>query len=537
MRDFDSIHESLRDPSGRGRGWRELLVWIVLCCVCLGGARTCATPLPAQPNPPADGKWSVLIQKADGSQPVFAHQADLSLAPASVLKLFTTAYVLDRLGTQARQRTELRAEALEQGTVVGPLYFVGGGDPNLSSRPFPYTAESERDKDPLIVLRALAMQLWQAGVRRIPDGIVAVDGPFPADSHPPPGWTDEDRRFWYGAPIHGLYVNDASILVRIRPAKRPGALAEAEIRPNPEGFIRNAVRTVGKRQKTEAVRLVAGRSGWQLAGSVRVGSGTFLAGLAQPDPPRFAAVALRTALREQGIAVSDRIRVQALSASADVGQGGTIARNRGHSLANANLVLAEHWSPSLAEEVQVINKVSQNTHIETLLRLADLAQGRDGSRDSAVSGLEQWALERGLIDAQARMVDGSGLSREDRLSAHDLVRLLNWAQRQTWWSAYSDSLPRAGDDGTLRRRFQNLDTGIVLAKTGTLAEALSLAGILYTQPGHAYVFAILANDFSMSRLAVRRIMDQFLRGWIQTLALETQDPAKKSNPSAAGSGS
>ncbi len=508
---------------------------LLVCGGWFGVPRVHATPLPALPTHAADGKWSVLIQRADEAQPIFAHQANTALAPASVLKLFSTAYVLDRLGADARQRTELRAEGLDRGTVLGPLYLVGGGDPNLSSRSFPYTGRSEHGPDPLIALRDLAAQLWKAGVRRIPEGIVAVDGPFPAESSPPPGWTSDDQRFWYGAPIHGLTINDASVLVRIRPAARSGVLAEAQITPNPQGFIHNAVRTVGKQQEVEPIRLVAEASGWRLSGSVRVGSGVFVAGLAQPDPPRFAAVALMTALQEQGIVVSNRIQVQPLSVHADAGEGMPTVGAAMPPLAHAKLLLAEHWSPPLAEEIQVINKVSQNTHIETLLRLADLAQGRTGTRSSAVAGLQDWARARGLVDAETRLVDASGLSREDRLSANDLVHLLSWALRQPWWPVYAASLPEAGSDGTLRHRLQDLDAGIVLAKTGTLAEALSLAGILYVKPGQAYVFAILVNDFSVSRTALRRIMDHFVREWVRTLALETPSEAK-SVSAVAGAG-
>ena len=527
MPGFVSMRVPQRDPARLGPGpvLRHLRM-LLLCVICLGAARAQTMPLLALPPATTDGRWSVLFEKIGDSHPLVAHRPDALLAPASVLKLFSTAYVLDRLGADARQCTQLRARGLDQGTLQGPLVFVGGGDPNLSSRRFPYTGNTEHEADSLVVLRDLAEQLWQAGVRRVPDGIVAVDGPFPAETGSPPGWTEDDQRFWYGAPIHGLYINDASVLVRVRPAAKPGALATVQITPNPQGFIRNAVRTVGKRQPTEPVRLVADTTGWRLSGSVRAGSRTLVAGLAQPDPPRFAAITLAEVLRERGIAVSGDIQVRGLSRNRDAGLEESGSPEQASVLTHARLLLAEHWSPPLAEEIQVINKVSQNTHIETLTRLADIAQGRSGTRSSAVAGLGTWARERGLLVGQTRFVDASGLSRDDRLSANDLVRLLNWATQQPWWPEYAASLPEAGSDGTLRHRFRTLDAGMLLAKTGTLSDAISLAGILYIKPEQAYVFAILVNDFSLSRAALRGVLDRLVQGWARALALAARDDPK-----------
>ncbi|MBU2817629.1 D-alanyl-D-alanine carboxypeptidase/D-alanyl-D-alanine-endopeptidase, partial [Acidithiobacillus ferrooxidans] len=314
-----------------------------------------------------DGQWSILIQDVQKGRPTLSVQADHGQLPASTAKLLTTAYILHELGPESHQKTRILARTIDDGVVRGPLIFLGGGDPDLSSRRFPFVRRTVRD-DPMYPMRMLAAQVWAAGVRQIPEGILADATYFPADSALP-GWTEQDQRYWYGAPIHALMFNDAMIAVRIRPGRAPGVRTNAEIMPNPGGFIRNTVITVSAEDPIRPVRLEKSGSGYLLTGAISAKGGIFAAMLAQPDPAYFAAVALRQALEEKGILVGNPI--QALNNK----RGAKQSRGYAHYA-----LLAKHESPPLVEEITVANKVSENTHVEVLLRDADLARGGDGSR-------------------------------------------------------------------------------------------------------------------------------------------------------------
>ncbi|MDD5375921.1 D-alanyl-D-alanine carboxypeptidase/D-alanyl-D-alanine-endopeptidase [Acidithiobacillus sp.] len=446
-----------------------------------------------------DGQWSILIQDMQKGSPTLSVQADHGQLPASAAKLLTTAYILHELGPETRQKTRILAQTIDDGVVQGPLIFLGGGDPDLSSRRFPFVRRTVRD-DPMYPMRMLAVQVWAAGVRQIPEGILADATYFPADGTLP-GWTEQDQRYWYGAPIHALMFNDAMIAVQIKPGRAAGVRTNAEIVPNPGGFIRNTVITVSAKDPIRPVRLEKSGNGYLLTGAISANGGIFAAMLAQPDPAYFAAAALRQALEEKGILVGNPIQV--LNNKRGAKQSGEYAHYA---------LLAKHESPPLVEEIAVANKVSENTHVEVLLRDADIARGGDGSRASTMQGLHRWLSVNGILDAQSRLIDGCGLSREDRLSAADLVRMLLHSYQEPWGESWRDSLPVSAEDGTLRHRLGALPAGTVQAKTGTLRDALSLAGFIRDNLGHRqYAFAILVEHFRGPEERIRRRMDALVQ--------------------------
>ncbi|WP_010640277.1 D-alanyl-D-alanine carboxypeptidase/D-alanyl-D-alanine endopeptidase, partial [Acidithiobacillus thiooxidans] len=234
-------------------------------------------------------------------------EATHSQLPASTAKLLTTAYILQVLGAEARQHTLVLGTVESTGTVIGPLIVLGDGDPDISSRHFPFVKKTERG-DPMLPMRSIAKSLYARGVRYVPDGMVVDAGKFPEEHHIP-GWTADDQRFWFGAPVSALMFNDAMVSVELLPARRAGRLATVKITPDPLNVIINKVQTVGQHREERPVQLIQSGNQYQLIGSVRANTGNFSALLAQPDPPYFAALALRQAAEEEGIVVGPTINV------------------------------------------------------------------------------------------------------------------------------------------------------------------------------------------------------------------------------------
>ncbi|OCX72583.1 hypothetical protein A6M27_07735 [Acidithiobacillus thiooxidans] len=444
--------------------------------------------------------WSIALRSIHDAHLLLNQEATHSQLPASTAKLLTTAYILQVLGAEARQHTLVLGTVESTGTVIGPLIVLGDGDPDISSRHFPFVKKTERG-DPMLPMRSIAKSLYARGVRYAPDGMVVDAGKFPEDHHIP-GWTADDQRFWFGAPVSALMFNDAMVSVELLPARRAGRLATVKITPDPLNVIINKVQTVGQHGEERPVQLIQSGNQYQLIGSVRANTGNFSALLAQPDPPYFAALALRQAAEEEGIVVGPTISVDRRPRSPGAWR----------SRYPSTTVLAERVSPSLAEEITVANKVSENTHVEVLLRDADLRRGGDGSRASAMQGLHNWLLQSGILNnGSSQLVDGSGLSRLDRLSAKELVSALAYSYQQSWGKIWRDSLPVAAVDGTLRHRFLDLPKGTIRAKTGTLRNAVTLAGLLRNKSGEAYVFAIMVDHFQGTDAEARARVDQVVR--------------------------
>ncbi|MDO9370638.1 MAG: D-alanyl-D-alanine carboxypeptidase/D-alanyl-D-alanine-endopeptidase, partial [Sphingopyxis sp.] len=157
-------------------------------------------------------------------------------------------------------------------------------------------------------------------------------------------------------------------------------------------------------------------------------------------------------------------------------------------------MLAELPVPSLAENMVRINKESQNLHSELMLRRVSRQAG-SGSIADGQAVMRQVMTQAGLAETSYDFSDGSGMSSYNRITPRAAVGLLTWIARQPWGSAWRDTLPIAGRDGTLQSRFKGtILEGKLFAKTGSLNASRAVSGYLTTRSGRMLVFSALAND-------------------------------------------
>jgi D-alanyl-D-alanine carboxypeptidase/D-alanyl-D-alanine-endopeptidase (penicillin-binding protein 4) len=229
----------------------------------------------------------------------------------------------------------------------------------------------------------------------------------------------------------------------------------------------------------------------------------FHAGLAVQDPAQFTAAAFIAALRSRGVNVTG----SAVSLHKYTNGTGDFAGEREQplKLTRSEVIrvvaplgdrrtVARYTSVPVAEDITVINKVSQNLHAELLLRLLGKVHGTDGSFEQGARVVRQFLVNAGVNDSDFFLYDGSGMSPDDRIAPRALTQLLDYAARQIWGDAWRNTLPVAGIDGTLAGRFTNSPLkGHIWAKTGTLNEVNALTGYLTTNSGKSVAFSILVN--------------------------------------------
>ena len=213
----------------------------------------------------------------------------------------------------------------------------------------------------------------------------------------------------------------------------------------------------------------------------RVGS------LVTRTPALAAATAFRDALRNAGVAVAGPVR----TAPAD----------------EWSELLASVSSPTLAAMVRFMDRESDNFTAEMLLKQLGLAELDRGTSSAGATVVTQTLAEAGVPMTGVRIVDGSGLSRLDRLTTNALGSLLKiaWADPAVR-PALLAALPVAGVNGTLEHRLLKPPArGRVLAKTGTTDSASSLSGYVSDR----YAFAVMQNGHPLSYWWARRAQDRF----------------------------
>ena len=420
---------------------------------------------------------ALVVERASGAE-IFARNADGLLMPASTQKVLTAVAALSVFGPSHRFVTTLRASRpIGPDGAVGDL-FVSGGDPAMTSEQW----------------WRLAADLRAIGLRDVRGDLVLDDSLFD-EQRWHPSWAPVTARAFH-APVSPLSANYGAFRVRVAPGSEPGAPLRATLDPPvPYLHLLNEART-GKRGSAHTLtverELGAGEERVRLAGSVPLGSEPDDVWRSVNDPLAYAAAVLRLQLEANGIHVAGAVR-------------------RSAAAPGASLLLESEGLP-LQQIATLFLKYSNNFIAECLLKWLAL-----GPAPAPAAPPASWAAGSDALRARltalgitlggARLVDGSGLSRENRVSARLLVETLR--RGDAMFDAGPEllaGLPIAALDGTLARRADQA-RGRLRAKTGSLDGVISLAGFARSERGREVVFAVIANDLRHGDAAAAAAMD------------------------------
>lgn len=447
-----------------------LVAALWLCAALPGHAQT--TVLPESVNgalvryklPP--GSFSAFVQKVGAPVPLLVFNENVPRNPASAIKLLTTFVALEELGPTYQWRTEVYADGpLKDGILDGDLLLKGYGDPYLLI---------ER-------LWLLQRELRSKGVRQI-NGDLVIDNTWFAREELDPGAFDGEAYRAYNVLPDALLVNFQAVNFSFRPD--PGrrtieilsdpVLADVEIRNDMRLFSggcnarKSSINMAVNREPdpprvTFSGQLANNCSEYQLLRSVL-------------DGPGYAYSTFRALWEEQGGSIKGRMRLGQVPAG--------------------KKPLLSFASPPLAEVIRSVNKFSNNVMTRQIfLTLGAEKLGPPGTLGKARQAAADALVRRGLIFPELQLGNGAGLSRDNRISAHSLGRLLLAAHDSPFGAEFEASLSLAGLDGTARRRFEGDPlAGQMHLKTGTLDGVTSIAGYVRSKSGAEYVVVAIANQ-------------------------------------------
>jgi D-alanyl-D-alanine carboxypeptidase/D-alanyl-D-alanine-endopeptidase (penicillin-binding protein 4) len=430
--------------------------------------------------------WGIEVRSLRSGRVLYARDAERNFKPASTLKLVATAAALDALGPQARLRTTVEtAGRLDvHGRILGDVYLVGGGDPNLSGRFHAGRATA--------TLEELADGLHAAGVRRIEGRLVGHEGLFQGERRGE-DWAWNDLVWGYGAEVSALSFNDNSAQLSARAGERVGDPLIADRDPVTAHYavVSTAVTSAAGTAAELVLRSDPGSNLFRLSGSLPLGGEPWQGNVAIADPARYAATVFAEVLATRGIRVAGAVATSSEALPAGL------------------RVLARRESEPLSEILTVVNKRSQNLHTEMLLRLVGSRVKGEGTleagQEAALDFLRRQKVETETWDVR----DAAGLSRSDILTPHGLAGLLLAMDKHPHAAVFRDSLPVAGVDGTLEGRMKaSAAQGRVQAKTGSIRHVNALAGYATHRTGDRLAFAIVLNHHTAGGpVAVRAIDD------------------------------
>ena len=433
---------------------------------------------------PAGTRFGLLVVDEQGRE-VVAVNPDQRFIPASNTKLFTTAAAYALLpGMDQPDAAGGTQVFLVPGKRRGvrDVVLYGRGDARMSSA-------SDCTADCLAELAdAIAAKTKVVG------DVVGDDTVF-VDQRWSPGmsWNNFGSNDATAASALSLDSNELTVRVLPGPVGSPPAIVASDY-----VVITNEAVTIDASDPAPPEKLTLEHTpnsrNYRLYGYLPVNTGEWQDRIGVDDPADYAAWRFVQMLKARGVKVIGRVRVlhrkPAISAEPRVANGST-AKEPHNAPGDPVAALIP---PSLGEDVVIINKVSQNHHAELLLRRI----ASQTSYDTLADGLnaEQALFEKaGLPRSGYDFSDGSGMSTYNRVSPRAAVTLLRWIAAQPWGKAWYASLPIAGVDGTLKRRFIGTPlAGNLIAKTGSLNATNALSGTFRSASGRQLTFSFFAND-------------------------------------------
>lgn len=442
-----------------------------LACWLAGPALAAALPAPVAQALKTAGIPSsavaVVVQAVDARRPRLALHADAPMNPASTMKLLTTFAALDMLGPAYTWQTEaLVSGMLANGMLTGDVHLRGGGDPALTYERF----------------GRLLREMRSRGLRDIHGDLVLDRSTFATEATDP-GEFDNAPTRPYNVTPDALLLNFNALSLQLIPAGTAGPPTVLVEPPLANLDLANQIRSDAE---------AACDSNWQdalradsfaqdarlrlvLSGSYPSSCGERRWHIAPTDHSLFVLGVFRQLWTELGGSFSGGVRDGPVPPDARL--------------------LAVLPSPTLGEVVRDINKYSNNVMARQLFLTLGLAAGhRPSSTKDSVAAVQAWLAKRDLTLPGLVLENGAGLSRNERISATGMSRLLLAAWHSAVMPELMSSLPIAASDGTMKKRLlQNGVAGQAHIKTGSLDGVSAIAGYVLDKRGRRWVVVFLVN--------------------------------------------
>jgi len=435
----------------------------------------------------ANASICIAVNDNQTGETLIKSEPQLSLVPASILKLVTTATALEVFGPEYRFQTTLSySGTIRNDTLFGDLQIVGGGDPTLGSNYFPENNNFQEE--------------WMNAIRSknfsTVTGHLLLDASIYEQQMIPNTWIWEDIGNYYGAGASGISIYDNLYEIHLSSVNEAGKPTKIE-RINPEIPCLELQNEVLSSDLNSDQAFVFGspmENRRVIRGTIPKNKSDFVVKASVPDPAALLASEFRKKLAANGISVSGETKF-----------------GKAKSQDSSMVVLSVMQSPVLREIIKVTNHESVNLFAEHLLKqLAFKNSGLGTTKDGCNFVVDYWKA-KGLDMTGFFMNDGCGLSRFNAITASQMVNILNYMKTKSAYSTdFYQSLATVGNGTLTVFKNENFPNQCLHAKSGSMTRVRCYAGYLNTISGKELTFTIMLNNFSCSQAEATKKIEELL---------------------------
>jgi D-alanyl-D-alanine carboxypeptidase/D-alanyl-D-alanine-endopeptidase (penicillin-binding protein 4) len=428
---------------------------------------------------------SIQIVELETGRLIAERNPHMPVAPASNMKLFTTAAAIDMLKPTFEVTTsvQVRGAIDPSGTLDGDVKVIGRGDPTIGGR--------FHDGSATAVIQEWAADLKRAGIKTIRGNLIFEYG-YMDTEYIHPTWPLDQLVNWYEAPVSAFSMQEGCVEVRVLPG-RPGAACVVQLEP-PTAFltVQNSCRTG---RGLPFITRQRGSNNIIVRGGVPARSGRTEVFVTVENPVQYFATVTNETFQREGLKIDGQIVLVPKDTRTDWRE------------------VTKHSTP-MNVIVMVVNKKSQNHYAEQVIKMIGAEKGGSGSWAAGSREVESWLTTKvGVPGEEFYAADGSGMSRNNRASANAFTHLLRYMWKSPWREDFVSSLPYTGDpDSKFGKRLKHPPFARqVYAKTGYIAGVIGLSGYVHAQSGKVYAFSFLFNRYRVGVYAVYRLQDEMLK--------------------------
>lgn len=412
---------------------------------------------------------SVCVVEGKTGKQIFNRNAQVGLAPASCQKVITSVAAFELLGPDYRYKTMLGYDGkIVAGVLKGNLHIAGNGDPTLGSWRWEATKENR-------VLQNFVYQIKMAGIKNI-DGVILNDNKNWATGIIPDGWIWQDIGNYYGAGASSVNWRENQYDVILKSGNRIGDTCTI-VAINPASVKLNLFSEVQAAEKGSGdhafIYLPPGAAFGYVRGSIPVGENSFEISGSLPDPFSTFLFSFSEALNATGIDIPKNEGWVSMPPMFQV-----------HPLYTC-------FSPALDSITYWFLKKSINLYGEALLKTIALEKQGSASTEKGVDIIKYFWSQRGIEKSAINIMDGSGLSPQNRVTTDALVRVMQYARSRPWYGYFYKALPEIN--------------GLTM-KSGSINGARSYTGYSKSRNGSDYTFAIIVNNYDGTAAEIVRKM-------------------------------
>jgi D-alanyl-D-alanine carboxypeptidase/D-alanyl-D-alanine-endopeptidase (penicillin-binding protein 4) len=408
-----------------------------------------------------NANWGFVVYDTKTGKIVTSYNENAPLVPASTTKLLTTETAFSLLGTKYRWNTQLEYSGSVdgEGVLTGNLYIVGSGDPSLGGNRGGAASYGQ-------IVTQYMDAIRDKGIKKITGDIIIQTAIFKENKVTLP-----ENIVWLEQANYYLPVGTTK---DINPRNEKMIVSQSN---NPFNQVKKYFYVSPYTNKMVYADLYEGA--WV---TTKVA-----------DPPAFLANKLRESLVKNKIAITGKVTPKIVDRDPEPRE-----------------VLSNYKSPSLAEIVAYTNQRSDNGYAEAILKSNGFMKLGDQTTESGRIVVTDHLKATNFDIVGLNYMDGSGLSKAHTVTPISQVKFLTAMTKSPYYKEYLDSLPIAGQTGTLKHMFLVNSNGQIFAKTGTLNHVKCLAGYIKTRSNRTLAFSLLINNYAGSTAQVKDRMEQLL---------------------------